>query len=66
MFLLNGFVLTFWALIKCTKVHFNLRIISKVIVSTGNDDRRTDWIEKPFFSDLEYHESWTFIRKSGG
>ena len=35
-------VLNFWALIKFTKAHSNLRIFSKVIVPTDNDDNNND------------------------
>ena len=38
------------------------RSISKVIVCTNNDnDKRTDRIEKLFFSDSERHETWKFV-----
>ena len=47
IWLVNEIVLTFWTLIKFTKARYNLRILSKLIMSTDNDndidgDRRTD------------------------
>ena len=50
-------------------MHFNLRILSNVIVSTDNDDDdgdiRTDRIEKTILSDSGDHDMRTSVKKSG-
>ena len=75
--LVDELVPTLWALIKCTKVNLNLRILSRVILSTDNDnaitrqrnnddgDRRTSRIKKILFLDLGDHEMWIFVLISG-
>ena len=61
--LINELVLSFWALKKSAKAQSNLMILSKVIAVTDdndNDNRQTETVVKPVFSQPGDLKTWRF------